>query len=410
MSSSPSKSASFVREAIRTMSAYTLEPLLAADKLDQNESPWDLPPGLKEEVLARISKRSWNRYPEFGLDRIRGAVASYAGIARDEVLVGNGSNELLLATLATFVAPGAPVVRVDPTFALYEKITRIMGGISIPVAGDPASGVLPVEEMVAAIETCERPPVVIVCSPNNPTGASLREGQLETLLATGAMVILDRAYGEFGENPDAVRPRERLVILSTFSKAWGLAGLRIGWLAATPENCREISKVKLPYNLNLFSEEAALVALENPDLVRERTAALRAERVRLSAELGAMEGVRPFPSEANFIAFETTMNPNELYRELASRGTLVRDISGYPGMSRALRVSVGAPEENDRFLGALREAMAAHLIVSNGGRSERMEDLALPGEREATSLASSERDAPTGEERLRRNSRGESND
>jgi histidinol-phosphate aminotransferase len=358
-------SAPFIREAIRGLRAYTLEPREAPVKLDQNESPFDFPPELKRDVEARVAARGWNRYPDFETRRLRAAIALRHGLAAENVLAGNGSNELLLATITTLVSPGTDVVIPVPSFALYEKLVTVAGGSVRRVPIDPVTGVIPVDALLRGISGAPRAPlrgghesapVVIVCSPNNPTGGVIAPGGIDRLLESGATVILDRAYGEFD---GAERPplHERLVVLSTFSKAWGIAGLRVGWLASTEETCREIRKVKLPYSMNVFSEEAAMVALENAPLLQARVEAIVAERERLAGALASIPGVRPFPSHANFIAFETPLDAGVVFDDLLRAGVLVRNVSAYPGMDRCLRAGVGAPEENDRFVEALRAAL-----------------------------------------------------
>ena len=344
-----------VREAIASMRAYTLEPRVAELKLDQNESPFDVPAETKAAILERAGARPWNLYPDFELVRVRQAWALAFGIAPDEVLFGNGSNELLLAALATFVEPGRRVVFPSPTFTLYEKLAVTLGGTPVPVAFDPATGELPAAAMIEAARGSSDA-IFVVCSPNNPTGGVLAEGDLGRLLDAGT-VLLDRAYGEFDDAPmPPIDPR--LVVFRTFSKAFGLAGLRIGAVVSTVANCREIRKVKLPYNLNFFSEEAAIAMLGQPELIAQRVAAIRAERERLVAGMRTIDGIRPFPTRANFIAFETSRAPRVVFDALLERGILVRDVSAYPRLGSALRVSVGSAAQNDRFIQTLREVMA----------------------------------------------------
>ncbi|MGH9458231.1 MAG: histidinol-phosphate transaminase [Thermoanaerobaculia bacterium] len=347
-----------IRKAVRELRPYTLEPREAAIKLDQNESPFDFPSELKREVERRIAARAWNRYPDFETARLRAALAARHALGEENVLAGNGSNELLLAAITTFVAPGTEVVIPIPSFALYEKLVAVAGGSIRRVPTDPAAGVIAVEPILGRCRAAAAPPVVVVCSPNNPTGAVLPRAGLERLLDSGAFVILDRAYGEFdGTGLPALH--ERLVTLSTFSKAWGIAALRVGWLASTEANCREIRKVKLPYSMNVFSEEAALVGLENAPLFEARVDAIVAERERLAEAMRAIPGVRPYPSRANFIAFETPVAARTLFLDLVAAGVLVRDVSGNRGLERALRAAVGSREENDRFVAALRAALKA---------------------------------------------------
>jgi histidinol-phosphate aminotransferase len=328
------------RATVAAMTAYTLELREAEIKLNQNESPFDFP--LKEEALARVAQRAWNRYPDFESTTLRVALANAYGFQPENVLVGNGSNELLAAAIGAFVGPGTPVVFARPTFALYEKLVIIAGGLPVPIDLDPMTGLLPLEEMTRMLATI-RGAVVIVCSPNNPTGGVLPAGGIEQLLATGASVFLDRAYGDFAE--DELPPlHDRLVTFSTFSKAWGLAALRVGWLASTAAICREIRKVKLPYSLNIVSETVAALALENRHLRDANVARIIAERERVLAAMRAMPFVTVFPTRANFIAFRGPAT----FEDFLERGILIRKYADF------LRVSIGTREQNDAFLAALK--------------------------------------------------------
>jgi histidinol-phosphate aminotransferase len=330
------------RSVVAAMTAYTLELREAEVKLNQNESAEDLPREWKERALARIIDRPWNRYPDFESVALRGALAEAYGYEVDNILVGNGSNELLAAAVGAFVGPGTPVILPKPTFALYEKLVTVAGGTVIPIAIDPSTGLLPLDEMLRAATPDA---VVIVCSPNNPTGGVLPPNDISALLATGATVLFDRAYGEFAE--DQLPPlHDRLVTFSTFSKAWGLAALRVGWLASTAATCREIRKVKLPYSLNIISEAVAAVALEDRGRRDARVGRIIAERARVFAAMQAIDGVTPYPSRSNFIFFRVA-EPRRVFDELCARGVLIREYAS------ALRVSIGTREENDRFLEGL---------------------------------------------------------
>lgn len=323
------------RATVAAMTAYTLELREAEIKLNQNESPLDFP--FKEKALASIAGRAWNRYPDFESTMLRTALAEAYGYAPDNILVGNGSNELLAAAIGTFVGPGTTVAFPRPTFALYEKLVTIAGGLPIPIDLDPMSGVLPLEELMAA-----RADVIIVCSPNNPTGGVLPDGGLDQLLATGATVLFDRAYGDFAL--DAFPPlHDRLVTFSTFSKAWGLAALRVGWLVSTAATCREIRKVKLPYSLNIVSETIAALALEHRTIRDANVARIIAERERVLAAMRARPSLTVFPSKANFIAFRGPVT----FEDFLNCGLLLRK---YPDF---LRVSIGTRQQNDAFLEAL---------------------------------------------------------
>jgi histidinol-phosphate aminotransferase len=338
-----------LREAVRLMRAYTLEARQASDKLDQNESPFDMPAEFKEEVLRRAAQRPWNLYPDFELTRLRTALAEHHHLRLENVLVGNGSNELLFATLAAVVEPGNVVILPTPTFTLYEKLVNVFGGEIRRVVIDPSTGALPTQAIIGAIERCSAPPLVVICSPNNPTGGVLPSGHLERILATGALILLDRAYGDFAEDRfPTVEPN--LVTLSSFSKSWGLAGLRIGWMTGEAGLLSEIRKVKLPYNLNFISEEAAIVSLQRQEMRRSNVAHVVSERERLFSELARLNGIHPFPSRANFISFRVAAGSALLFAKLLEEEILVRDVSNYPGLSDVLRVTIGTAEQNRRFL------------------------------------------------------------
>jgi histidinol-phosphate aminotransferase len=329
------------RATVAAMTAYALELREAEIKLNQNESPYDFP--FKAEALATIGDREWNRYPDFESTLLRSALAKAYDYTPENILVGNGSNELLAAAIGAFVGPGTPVVMPRPTFALYEKLVTIAGGLLVPVDIDPVTGELPLAAMLRELSVL-RGAVVIVCSPNNPTGSVLPKGGLQKLLDMDATVLFDRAYGDFAL--DALPPLDdRLVTFSTFSKAWGLAALRVGWLASTESTCRQIRKVKLPYSLNVISESVAAFALTRRETRDRYVAEAVRERERVFVAMRAIPGVIAYPSESNFIAFRSRAR----FEEFLDRGLLIRKYADF------LRVSIGTPQQNDRFLDALKE-------------------------------------------------------
>ena len=350
------KTAAGPRDVVRRMHAYTLALRSTSIKLNQNESPFDVPPSFKREVLDRVGRLPWNRYPEFEATRLRTALAAAYDLTPDSILAGNGSNELLAAAIGTFVEPGKRVAIPRPSFALYESLVAIAGGETLPIDFDPRTGVLPLDRMIAAVER-DGAEVVIVCSPNNPTAGVLPDDGIERLLATGAVVLFDRAYGDFHDDRLPML-HDRLVVFSTFSKAWGLAALRLGWLCSTGSTCREIRKVKLPYSLNVVSEEAAILALENSSYRDANVRTITDERERVFAALSAIDGIEPFPTRANFVTFHVE-DSAAIFESLVADDILIRDVSRYPNLSSCLRVSIGSPLENDRFLISLRRALEA---------------------------------------------------
>lgn len=349
-----------IKKQVLDVPAYTLRAYRADIKLNQNESPYDFPEDLKEEIFRRFRARAWSRYPDFFPDELRERLARMAGWKRDGVLVGNGSNELLQATLMVLVHERTAVAVPTPTFTVYGLVARILGGkvAAIPLDADLQ---FPVETIVARLEESGAR-LLIVCTPNNPTGTILERAALERILdAFHGFVLLDEAYYEFcGQTGVELLERyPRLIITRTFSKAMGMAGLRVGYLMAHPELASQIAKAKLPYSVNQFSLAAAEVALENLDRFQPAIDAILRERERLGAGLRAVPGVRVYPSGGNFFLFRLPLPARSVFDDLYGRGILVRDVSGYPMLSDCLRVSVGTRVEDDRFLEALGEIVRA---------------------------------------------------
>jgi histidinol-phosphate aminotransferase len=347
-----------VKEQVLRVPAYTLRSYEAEIKLNQNENPYDFPDDLKEEVFRRYRARSWSRYPDFVPDGLRAVIAKTVGWHKDGILVGNGSNELLQATLLVMVKDRTPVVIPSPTFTVYGLVSQILGAriITVPLRPDMSYDVD--ELLLRSEEVGAR--VLIVCTPNNPTGSVLGDESLKRILDSFAgHVLLDEAYFEFcgATGQHFLETYPRLIITRTFSKAMGMAGLRVGYLMAHPELATQIAKAKLPYNVNQFSLTAAQVALENIDRFRPAIDAILKERTRLNEELSRIPGVKVYPTGANFFLFELPAAPRAVFEELAGQGVLVRDVSAYPMLSRCLRVTVGSPDENERFLSALRESL-----------------------------------------------------
>jgi histidinol-phosphate aminotransferase len=281
-------------------------------------------------------------------------VAEATGWPSGGILVANGSNELIQAALAVTVGPGVSVVIPEPTFTLYRLMTEVNGGevVSVPLDGELR---FDVDAVVHAAQRTDAA-VVVLCSPNNPTGAALARDEIQRVHdATGALILLDQAYVEFGgyDARPLLADHPRLVLLRTFSKAMSLAGLRAGYLLAHPALVTEINKAKLPYNINFFSEVAAAEVLRNRHLLAPQVQIIREERDRLYAALRAMPAVRVFASAANFILFRVAEHKTVFQRLLDEHGILVRDVSGYPMLEGCLRVNAGSPEEDDAFLAAL---------------------------------------------------------
>ncbi|HEV2707937.1 MAG TPA: histidinol-phosphate transaminase [Pyrinomonadaceae bacterium] len=346
-----------IKPRVRQLRAYTLAPDRAPVKINQNENPFGIPAAVKRETLRRMERLSWSRYPDFVPTRLHEKLAEFVGWTPDGVIAGNGSNELIQATLMVTLGEGTRILISEPTFALYRQVATVLGAevLSVPLTSELR---FDTRALVEAVEQNE-PDVTILCSPNNPTGCRIERADLEAILrATRGLVVIDEAYYEFASETvvPLLRQHENLAVFRTFSKALALAGLRVGYLLAAPALAREVSKAVLPYNLNVFSQTAAEVAVEMYDEeLRPQIARIISERERLFGELGGIEGLAPVASSANFMVVRSSIAPRRVYEELLHRGgILIRDVSGYPMLKEHFRVSVGTPDENEQLLNCLR--------------------------------------------------------
>jgi histidinol-phosphate aminotransferase len=346
-----------IKSSVRAVKAYTLAPHRASLKLNQNENPWDAPARIKDEVLRRFAERRWSQYPDFVPAQLNEHLAAFADWRSDGVMAGNGSNELIQALLMVTMEPGKTLLLSEPTFTLYRQVATVLGG--------KVETILLNAELEYDIEALQRfveekqPDVTIICSPNNPTGCVIDDDALRALLeASRGLVVIDEAYHEFAGRSvvPLLNDHDNLIVLRTFSKAMAVAALRIGYLLASPALVREIGKAVLPYNVNVFSQIAAEVAMENYDqelrpLVRE----IVSERDRLFAGLRKIDRLQPVASQANFILVKSATDPTRIFTDLLARDVLIRDVSGYPMLSQYFRFSVGTPEQNDYVVNAIRE-------------------------------------------------------
>lgn len=348
-----------IKPTVRKLRAYSLSPHRASVKINQNENPWEVPENVKAETLRRLGARRWSRYPAFVATSLQESLAEFASWTPAGVIAGNGSNELIQSLLMVTVNEGKRVLISEPTFALYRQVTTVLGGqvVSVPLKANFEFDVAALTEVVQD----SKPEVVILCSPNNPTGSLIEDVDLIQLLKTApALVVIDEAYHEFAGHSvvPLLKDYPNLVVLRTFSKAMGLAGMRIGYLLAAPQLVTEIRKAVLPYNLNVFSQTVAEVAIEMYEAeFQPLVKRIIAERERLFAELSVIEGLQPVASRANFMIVRTTVEPRKLFNELLAHDILIRDVSGYPMLKDYFRFNVGTPEENDRLIQALNEIM-----------------------------------------------------
>ena len=345
-----------IRPAVRDRSEYIVDMPEGIDvKLNQNESPFDLPAGLKQELLDAHAQVQMNRYPSEQPEALRHALAEYDGVNPDQILVGNGSNEITYTFGLAFLDPGDPVVLPRPMFSLYEKVMRLQEADLTIVPPQDDFGFDADALATAAAETDAV--LTILTTPNNPTGLAMTLDELEQVVtASSGFVVIDEAYVEFnpeGTAIDLLEQHPNVLILRTLSKGFGLAGARLGYLLAHPAVVTELMKARLPFMVDRFAEQTALAVLRRPDLIEDRVSRIEASITTLTEALQAMEGVEVVPSQANFVIFTTPLPADTLQDRLADRGVLVRNMGGYPELEGYLRVSAGTEEENNAFLDAL---------------------------------------------------------
>ena len=349
-----------IRPAVRAEQAYIVgAPDHVEVKLNQNESPFDVPPDLKEAIAAAAAEVPFNRYPNEQPHELRQALAEYNDVDAKSIIVGNGSNELTYTFGMALIDPGTPVVLPTPMFSLYEKVVRLADGdlSSVPPRSDLS---FDTEAIIDAIQASD-PALTVITSPNNPTGLAMPFGDIERIVrAADGFVVVDEAYVEFNPEGSALRlvqDHPNVIVLRTFSKAYGLAGLRIGYLIAHPTVAHEIMKARLPFMVDRLAEITALKLIERPGLLQDRVETMRAARRDLAKALRAMDGVDVVPSHANFVLFRTDWPASALQAALADRGVLIRDMSGYDALAHHVRVNAGTPSENKAFLAALEDTL-----------------------------------------------------
>jgi histidinol-phosphate aminotransferase len=331
-------------------------------RLNTNESPIPPPDGWLEEFRAGLEDVDFNRYPDRDASQLRRALADSHGVRSEQVFCANGSNEVLQSLMLAYGGPGRTVVLFEPTYTMHRQIARTTG--TTVAAGHRTDDFRLDLDEVQRVVAGEHPVITFLCSPNNPTG---RAEPIETIESVLAMVpnllAVDEAYGQFAPSSalDLLRRAgsgaERLAVVRTFSKTWSMAGMRLGYLIAAPEVIRACELVALPYHLDAVKQLAGRLALHYVHEMEARVALLTEERGRIAASLATLP-VETWPSDANFILFRPTAVPaHDVWAHLLDRSVLVRDCSEWPGLTGCLRVTVGLPEENDRFLAALDESL-----------------------------------------------------
>lgn len=348
-----------LRPDLEDVEPYVSPQLPARVRLNTNESPYAPPRTLTDALLREVEGMSLNRYPDRDARRLVDAIAAKWDRPADGVWVANGSNEVFMHLFLAFGGPGRTALTFEPTYSLHSLIPRLA---LTDVAHLPRGEGFAIDvDAALSWMSSHRPDVVIVCSPNNPTGNSTPNDAVARLCeGTDGIVVVDEAYGEFG--PDGatavplLREHDNLVVVRTFSKAWRLAGVRIGYLLAAPELVSAMAVVRLPYHLSTLSQAVGIAALEAEDETLEAVGEIVSERDRIAESLTGF-GLNVMPSDANFLLFELP-DAAATWKALYERGILVRSYERSPVLGSYLRVTVGLSDENDAFLGAIEEVLS----------------------------------------------------
>jgi histidinol-phosphate aminotransferase len=358
--SSVSESPITVRPDLESVAPYVSPQLPARYRMNTNETPYAPPVALVEDVGEELKKVALNRYPDRDATRLYEAISGHVSWPVEGLWVANGSNEVFMHLFLGFGGPERSALVFEPTYSLHTLIPKIA---STRVTGLPRAPDLRID-LDRALDAIvrEQPAIVIVCSPNNPTGMCEPLTTVQALInETRGLVVVDEAYIEFTDPTKSVRSllgaHHNLVVVKTFSKAWRLAGVRIGYMLASPALVHELARVRLPYHLSVLTQIVGEAAVKHSGETLELVRSIASERNRIADGLERLQ-LKHYPSDANFILFEVD-DPGTVWDALLERGVLVRRYEKQPGLERCLRVTAGLPEETDAFLDALEEVVSA---------------------------------------------------
>ena len=355
-----------IRPEIRALSPYHVQPADGFIKLDAMENPYQLPHALRAQLAARLVDVAMNRYPVPSYAALKKAICSKLGVpAGFDIVLGNGSDELISMVSVACAKPGAKVLAPVPGFVMYAMSAQLAGMefVGVPLQADLT---LDMPAMLAAIAQ-HRPAITYLAYPNNPTGTLYSVEEITTVLrAVGdtGVVIVDEAYQPFAQASFMPRLAEfdNLLVMRTVSKL-GLAGIRLGYMAASAALLSEFDKVRPPYNINVLTQTAAEFVLEHSHILDEQAATLRDQRTMLAASLAAMPGVEVFPSAANFLLVRVrgaAVRADAVFSNLLERKVLIKNVGKmHPLLQDCLRITVSTPDENALLLSAFTASLSS---------------------------------------------------
>ena len=350
-----------IRQDVQSMHAYAIQDSVGMVKLDAMENPHRLPDELQKALGERLGALALNRYPGERVNELRHALAQYAGMPKGfDIMLGNGSDELISLLSMACDVPGASVVSPLPGFVMYAMSAQLQG---LAFHGVPLTADFELDEaaMLAAIAE-HKPSIVYLAYPNNPTGNLWNDDTIEKIVlaqgAQGGLVVMDEAYQPFASRSyiDRITRHSHVLLMRTLSK-FGLAGVRLGYMIGPKALVAEIDKVRPPYNISVLNAECALFALEHTKVFAIQAKDVREQRARLLKELAALPGVKPFPSEANMILVRVP-DAAKTFDGLKAQGVLIKNVSKmHPLLANCLRLTVGTVQENTQLLAAMKASV-----------------------------------------------------
>ncbi len=352
----------WIRPEIEALSAYPVPDSSGYIKLDAMENPYRWSEALTTKWLDLIKQSELNRYPDPAAQALKSKIYHSLNVPDSaELILGNGSDELIQMIMMAISGANRAVISVEPSFVMYQMIATFLGMpyVAVPLKEDFS---LDADQMLSAIKR-HQPAVIFIAYPNNPTGNLFDEQVIDRIISsTDALVVVDEAYYAFADQTYASKlsQYENLLVMRTVSKM-GLAGLRLGYMAGAKKLINEIDKVRLPYNINVLTQLSARFALEHVDELNTQTDQIKKDRKNLVSQLAMIDGIDVFPTQANFILFRTTLKPaDDVFASLKQQKILIKNLSKVSlSLKNCLRVTVGLPSENEKFLSALEMALSA---------------------------------------------------
>ena len=350
----------WIRPEIRALKAYHVADASGLVKLDAMENPYTLPTELLAQAQAGMTKAAINRYPDPAAKVLRARIAEVMQVPScAETVLGNGSDELIQMLVMAVAGEGRCIMSFEPGFVMYGMISCFVGVdyVGVPLAADFSIDMKATEAAIAR----HKPAIIFIAYPNNPTGNLFAAKDIERIIEIApGLVVIDEAYQPFAQHSfmEQLENYEQLLVMRTVSKM-GLAGLRLGVLCGQPELIAEIDKIRLPYNINVLTQHTAAFALEHVDVLEQQAASIREQREFMLQQLSALDALEVFPSQANFILFRILRGKaDDVFNSLCKAGVLIKNMRATEGALRnCLRVTVGAPDENEVFLAALGNAV-----------------------------------------------------